>query len=112
MKIGLGKLIEIDFKFWLKSNDYYSDKKMTTNVKTGFNHVSKAGLIRKYKENLKTNQDLINLIKQKIKQKNETIKVNDKPPQAPVSIYSKPKSPPEINFNPMKWLTMKLSGIR
>ena len=70
MKIGLGKLIEIDFKFWLKSNDYYSDKKMTANVKTGFNHVSKAGLIRKYKENLKTNQDLINLIKQKIKQKN------------------------------------------
>ena len=34
--------------------------------------------------------------KQKIKQKNETIKVNDKPPQAPVSTHSSPNEPPEI----------------
>tara|TARA_B100002051_G_scaffold121276_1_gene115484 strand:+ start:295 stop:564 length:270 start_codon:yes stop_codon:yes gene_type:complete len=34
--------------------------------------------------------------KQKIKQKNETINVNDKPPQAPVSTHSRPKAPPEI----------------
>tara|TARA_B100000029_G_C16820738_1_gene684055 strand:+ start:131 stop:400 length:270 start_codon:yes stop_codon:yes gene_type:complete len=34
--------------------------------------------------------------KQKIKQKNETIKVRDSPPQAPVSIHSSLKDPPEI----------------
>ena len=34
--------------------------------------------------------------KQKINEKNETIKVKDKPPQAPVSTHSKPNSPPEI----------------
>ena len=34
--------------------------------------------------------------KKKIKQKNETIKVKDKPPQAPVSTHSRPKDPPEI----------------
>ena len=34
--------------------------------------------------------------KQKIKQKNDTIKVNDKPPQAPVSTHSRPNDPPEI----------------
>ena len=30
------------------------------------------------------------------KQKNETIKVKDKPPQAPVSTQTKPNDPPEI----------------
>ena len=34
--------------------------------------------------------------KQKIKQKKETINVNDKPPHAPVSTHSRPKDPPEI----------------
>ena len=34
--------------------------------------------------------------KQKIKQKKETINVNDKPPQAPVSTQTRPKAPPEI----------------
>ena len=34
--------------------------------------------------------------KQKIKQKNETMKVNDSHPQAPVSTQTKPKAPPEI----------------
>ena len=36
--------------------------------------------------------------KQKIKAKAETIKVNDKPPHAPVSIHFNPKTPPEIRF--------------
>ena len=31
----------------------------------------------------------------------ETIKVSDNPPQAPVSTYFNPKSPPDISFNPM-----------
>ena len=39
---------------------------------------------------------IIQMGKQKIKEKNETIKVKDKPPQAPVSTHSKPNSPPEI----------------
>ena len=34
--------------------------------------------------------------KQKIKQKNETIKVKDKPPHAPVSTQTRPNDPPEI----------------
>ena len=34
--------------------------------------------------------------KQKIKQKKETIKVKDKPPQAPVSTHSRPSEPPDI----------------
>tara|TARA_X000001036_G_scaffold63838_1_gene54372 strand:+ start:643 stop:912 length:270 start_codon:yes stop_codon:yes gene_type:complete len=34
--------------------------------------------------------------KQKIKQKNETINVNDKPPHAPVSTHSSPNDPPDI----------------
>ena len=37
----------------------------------------------------------------KIKAKAETINVKDKPPQAPVSTYFKPKFPPEISFNPI-----------
>ena len=34
--------------------------------------------------------------KQKIKQKKETIKVNDNPPHAPVSTQTSPNDPPEI----------------
>ena len=34
--------------------------------------------------------------KQNIKQKNDTMKVKDNPPQAPVSIHSNPKYPPDI----------------
>tara|TARA_B100001250_G_scaffold954_1_gene870 strand:+ start:1386 stop:1610 length:225 start_codon:yes stop_codon:yes gene_type:complete len=34
--------------------------------------------------------------KQKIKQKKETMNVNDKPPQAPVSTHTRPNAPPEI----------------
>ena len=34
--------------------------------------------------------------KQKIKQKNETINVRDKPPHAPVSTHSRPNAPHEI----------------
>ncbi len=34
--------------------------------------------------------------KQKIKQKKETIKVNDNPPQAPVSTHTSPNDQPEI----------------
>ena len=39
--------------------------------------------------------------KHKIKANAETINVSDNPPQAPVSTYFKPNSPPEISFNPM-----------
>jgi hypothetical protein len=34
--------------------------------------------------------------KQKIKEKKDTMKVKDKPPQAPVSTHTSPKDPPEI----------------
>jgi len=40
--------------------------------------------------------NIIPIGKQKIKEKNETIKVNDSPPHAPVSTHSRPNSPPEI----------------
>jgi len=39
---------------------------------------------------------IIPIGKQNIRQKNETIKVKDKPPHAPVSTHSKPNDPPEI----------------
>ena len=39
---------------------------------------------------------IIPIGKQNISEKNDTIKVRDKPPQAPVSTHSKPNSPPEI----------------
>ena len=65
MKIGLGKLIEIDFQFWRRSNDFYSDEIWSTSVDQGFKHAKKAGLIGKYKENLHSNLDLIKLIEEK-----------------------------------------------
>ena len=40
--------------------------------------------------------NIIPIGKQKIKEKNDTIKVKDKPPHAPVSTHSNPNSPPEI----------------
>ena len=39
--------------------------------------------------------------KHNIKAKADTIKVSDNPPQAPVSTYFKPNSPPEISFKPI-----------
>ena len=40
--------------------------------------------------------NIIPIGKQNIKEKNDTINVNDKPPQAPVSTHSRPNSPPDI----------------
>jgi len=37
--------------------------------------------------------------KQKIRAKEETINVKDRPPQAPVSIYLRPNIPPDIRFS-------------
>ena len=48
------------------------------------------------RSDLLPNANSIPIGKQNISEKNETIKVNDKPPQAPVSTHSKPNSPPEI----------------
>ena len=39
--------------------------------------------------------------KHNIKAKAETINVKDNPPQAPVSTYFKPKSPPDISLRPI-----------
>ena len=40
--------------------------------------------------------NIIPIGKQKIREKKETMKVRESPPQAPVSTHSKPNSPPEI----------------
>jgi hypothetical protein len=48
------------------------------------------------KSDLLPRANIIPIGKQKIKEKNETIKVKDKPPHAPVSTHSSPKEPPEI----------------
>ena len=45
--------------------------------------------------------------KHKIKAKADTINVNDKPPQAPVSTYFKPNSPPDISFQAYNWINKK-----
>ena len=66
MKITLGLLRHIDFGFWLKSNDYYSEEKFSTNVNVGYKHAEKAGLINEFRKKIKTNRDLINLIKERI----------------------------------------------
>ena len=42
------------------------------------------------------NANIIPRGKQKIKPKNETMNVKDRPPQALVSTHSKPKDPPDI----------------
>ena len=66
MKITLGLLRHIEFGFWLKSNDYYSEEKFSTNVNVGYKHAEKAGLINEFRKKIKTNRDLINLIKERI----------------------------------------------
>jgi hypothetical protein len=48
------------------------------------------------KSDLLPRANIIPIGKQKIKEKNATMKVNDKPPHAPVSTHSSPKEPPEI----------------
>ena len=48
------------------------------------------------KSDLLPKANIIPIGKQKISEKNDTIKVSDKPPQAPVSTHSKPNSPPDI----------------
>lgn len=66
MNISLGCLNDLDFKFWVNSNDYYSTEIFSTKVKTGFNHAAKAGLIRQFRKNISSNEDLINIIKKRI----------------------------------------------
>ena len=48
------------------------------------------------KSDLLPRANIIPIGKQKIKEKNETINVKERPPQAPVSTHSKPNSPPDI----------------
>jgi hypothetical protein len=48
------------------------------------------------KSDLLPSANIMPIGKQKIKEKKETIKVKDKPPQAPVSTHSRPNAPPEI----------------
>ena len=48
------------------------------------------------KSDLLPSANIIPIGKQKIKEKNETINVKDRPPHAPVSTHSKPNSPPDI----------------
>ena len=60
MKVSLGILGDLDFNFWMESNDYYSPDIFSNNVKTGFNHAKKAGLIGEFKKRINCNLDLIN----------------------------------------------------
>jgi len=71
-------LPKIDYSFWLKKNEYYSDEILSNSVEQGLNHAAKAGLVGKYIEHLKTNKDLINLIEEKIKQKKSPNDYSDK----------------------------------
>ena len=70
MKLSLGILKNLDFQFWLRQNDYYSTESFTAKVETGFTHASRAGLIKKYRKDINSNQDLIDLIEKRIKQRN------------------------------------------
>ena len=75
--VTLGILKDIDFRFWLKSNDYYSPEILSTNVSTGIKHAKKAGLINELVEEIQSNAELINLIKQRINLKNSPSDYND-----------------------------------
>ena len=75
--VTLGILKDIDFGFWLKSNDYYSPNILSTNVSTGIKHAKKAGLINELVEEIQSNAELINLIKQRINLKNSPSDYND-----------------------------------
>ena len=66
IKVSLGILSDLDFDFWIKSNDYYSPDIFSTNVKTGFNHAKKAGLIGEFEKRIICNLDLINIIDERI----------------------------------------------
>ena len=66
MRVSLGILSNLDFDFWIQSNDYYSPDFFSTNVKTGFNHSKKAGLIGKFEKRINCNLDLINIIDERI----------------------------------------------
>ena len=63
MKISLGIIKEIDFNFWVNSNDFYSPDILSTD---GLNHTKKAGLINDLIKTLNSNEELIKLIEQRI----------------------------------------------
>lgn len=56
---------DIDYKFWLHRNKFYSDTELTKNVSTGLDHASRGGLIERY--DFDTCMDLVNLIENKIR---------------------------------------------
>ncbi len=60
------KNLNIDYRFWLSKNRYYSDTELTKEVKIGLKHAKKAGLISSLTGNLKTSKDLIIPIQDKI----------------------------------------------
>ena len=77
IKFSLGILSDLDFDFWIKSNDYYSPDIFSTNVKTGFNHAKKAGLIGEFEKRIICNLDLINIIDERINLVNEPDSYSD-----------------------------------
>ncbi len=48
------------------------------------------------KSDLLPRANIMPIGKQKIREKKDTMKVQDKPPQAPVSTHTNPNDPPEI----------------
>jgi len=66
MNITLGVIKNIDFQFWLDSNDYYSPNILSTNVNTGITHAKRAGLINELVNEIKSNAELLNLIEYRI----------------------------------------------
>ena len=57
------------------------------------------------------NAKIVPIGKQSIKANAETINVNESPPQAPVSTYFKPKSPPDISSVSYTHLTLPTKRI-
>jgi hypothetical protein len=66
MSITLGIVKNIDFQFWLDSNDFYSPDVLSPTVKIGINHVKKAGLVNSLVNDISSNAELINLIEYRI----------------------------------------------
>jgi hypothetical protein len=58
----------INYHYWCKKNEYFSDVPLISSIKIGLNHACKGGLINEVinSSNIQTNKDLVDLIKSKI----------------------------------------------
>ena len=67
MHMSDGKLPIIDVDFWASRNPYYHKKVLSKEVKGGWSHAVKGGLIERFLPSIKSNGDLVALIIRRIR---------------------------------------------